>query len=286
MKKFLTRGLKNWGTLIVVCSVVILFIIIDYYYRQEVEEIYYLMFLLLCTIVGFNAIKVQKIKHEFDKRELESAMQEIYSNAYRELIFEVRRKQHDFLNQLGAIYSMHLTATSLEDLIKKQSEYGNVMLEEYRYDEILMGCNNPILAGYLYYKCVSCEKEGVKIEYQVRVDDAKCRLSLHEVIEVLGILLTNAIENYDVKMKDKSIDLIVIEDDKCLSIEVRNIVQQMTTQEIQKIFSRGYSSKGENRGIGLARVKQLTETSGAGLLVKNFIKEEHNWLSFKIIIPK
>lgn len=287
MKRFhLNMDKGTWRTLILLCGLSALFIIVDYRIRGKVDQIYYFIFLISCVMVCFSAISAQRTKHELEKRKLELEMQEIYGNTYKELIAEVRRKQHDFKNQLGAIYSMHLTANSLEDLVEKQSEYGNILLEECRYDKILVGCNNPILAGYLYYRCVAYEKNDVRIDYQIHVDGAECCLSLHEVIEVLGILLTNAFESYRAESKEKYIDLVLQESADNLMIEVSNISEELTSAEVENIFQEGYSSKGENRGIGLARVKQLVGKVQADLIVRNQKKERENWVSFKVVIPK
>ena len=164
-----------------------------------------LMFFISCAMVCVSAIMTQKAKHDLEKRKLELEIEDIYGHAYQELISEVRRNQHDFQNQLAAIYSMHLTATSLEDLVEKQKNYGNVLLEEHRYDRILTGCNNPILAGYLYYRCVAYEKKNIRVDYHIQVDKGDCRLSLHEVIEILGILLTNAYESYQAQRKESAV---------------------------------------------------------------------------------
>lgn len=277
---------KTWMTLIVLCGLSLLFVVIDYRHRGEADQIYYFIFLVSCVITCASILTVQKTKHELEKRKLELDLQEIYGNTYKELIAEVRRKQHDFKNQLGAIYSMHLTANSLEDLVEKQKNYGNVLLEECRYDKILVGCNNPILAGYLYYRCVAYDKKDVQVDYKIHIDQAECRLSLHEVIEVLGILLTNAFESYCVGSKDKYIDLILQEGADNLLIEVSNVSEELTSAEIENIFQKGYSSKGKNRGIGLARVKELVEKVHAEIIVGNRFKETRNWVCFKLIIPK
>ena len=276
----------TWRTLILLCGFSALFIIVDYRIRGKVEQIYYFLFLISCVMVCFSAITAQKARHELEKRKLELEMQEIYGNTYKELIAEVRRKQHDFKNQLGAIYSMHLTANSLEDLVEKQSEYGNVLLGECRYDKILVGCNNPILAGYLYYRCVAYEKNDVQVDYEIHVDGAECCLSLHEVIEMLGILLTNAYESYRTESKEKYIDLVLQESTDNLVIEVSNMAKELASADIENLFKEGYSSKGENRGIALPRIKQLVKKAQADIIVGNRIKAKQNWVSFKVVIPK
>lgn len=277
---------ERWGTLVIIIGLCVLVIFVDYRIRGEVDQIYYFLFLVACVVTCVTTIKTQEARNELEKKQLELEMQEIYGDAYKNLISEVRRKQHDFSNQLAAIYSMHMTANSLEELVEQQQNYGNVLLEKSRYDKILTGCNNSILAGYLYYKCVAYEKSNVQVDYQVHVDTAYCCLSLHEVIEILGILLTNAYENYRADIEEKHIGLIVQENANNLMIEVSNLAKELTAKEIEQMFCEGYSSKGKNRGIGLARVKQLLSNAEADLVVENQTKDNKNWVNFRVMIPK
>ena len=94
---------------------------------------------------------------------------------------EVRRKQHDYKNQLGAVLSMHMAAKSKDELIKMQREYMNSLQVNHKYDSILTCCNNTILAGYFYYRCRLCEESGVAVDYNIAV----CCFPLHEIIEIL-----------------------------------------------------------------------------------------------------
>lgn len=277
---------EKWGILIVVSGLYILITLIDYRIHGEVNQVYGFLFLTACVLSCVVAILAQEAKHEVEKKKLELDLQEIYGDAYKELITEVRRKQHDFKNQLSAIYSMHVTASSLEELVERQREYGDILLENNRYDKILTGCNNSILAGYLYCKCVAYEQEDVQVDPQISVDSVECSLSLHEVIEILGILLTNAFEKYQTKRENKCIGLIVKDSIEKFTIEVSNESEELTSKEIEQIFSEGYSSKGLNRGIGLARVKELASSVKADLIVENRIKDNSNWISFRVVIPK
>lgn len=277
---------ETWGTLITVFMFGMIVIIVDYEIRGKVDLIYTSVFLLTCIMASVVTIRTQEAKHELEKWKLELEMKEIYGDAYKELVLEVRRRQHDFRNQLGAIYSMHLTADSLDDLITKQSEYGAVLLEECRYDRILTGCNNPVLAGYLYYRCVTYEQSNVQVEYQIHVDEARCALTLHEMVETLGILLTNAFESIRPGDKERCIGLLVQENVDDLLIEVSNKTKELPVKQIEKMFQKGYSSKGINRGLGLARVKELSQKTNADLIIENRKKGNDNWMFIRMIVPK
>lgn len=54
-----------------------------------------------------------------------------------------------------------------------------------KYISILTCCNNTILAGYFYYRCLLCEESGVAVDYNIAVDQADCCFPLHEIIEIL-----------------------------------------------------------------------------------------------------
>ena len=139
----------------------------------------------------------------------------------------------------------------------------------------------------LSYKCVNYEKNDISVDYKIHVDMAECSLSLHEIIEILGILMTNAYENIvEAKISKKKIGLVVQESALGVAIEVSNVSHYFTSEEIERIFGVGYSSKGKDRGIGLTQVKQLVQKCGTDIVVENYVKSEENWVRFKIIIPK
>ena len=276
----------QYMVVISVSGVCMLFLILDYHRNKELIQIYYLVLMGLMTFAYFYWGKTQKTRLELEKKKLEMELQDVYGDAYKELMYEVRRKQHDFANQLGAIYSMHITAISLEDLVRKQSEYADILKKQCKYDKILTSCNNPILAGYLYYKCINLEKTNIDIDYSIHTDTAECCLPLHELIEVLGIFLANAKEEFERDEKEpKKIKLVVTESTDHLLVEVGNPSPYITMEKAGQLFQNGCSSKGKNRGIGLYRVKQLMKKCKADIIVENRTESGQNWIFFRVIIP-
>ena len=285
-KKRVKLDKEKWDMLIVIAGLYLVVTIIDYRVRGVVDQLYYCLFLIACVIVFFETIETQEARHELEKKKLEIEMRKVYQNTYKELIFEVRKRQHDFKNQLSAIYSMHLTATSLEELIEKQKQYGDTLIHKSRYDKMLFGCSDSILAGYLYYRFLALENDNIQVDYTVNVERATCLLSLYEIIEILGILTTNVAENYEDVAGDKIIRLTIQETLHNLYIEVSNKSRKFSVSEIEKMFEYGYSTKGTERGIGLPRIKELAEKTNSDRIVDNKMFDEENWLSFAIVIPK
>ena len=261
--------------------------LIDYYWIQQRLNIYFVCVLIFLVVLLFYLYRLELARNEIEKKNYELELQTIYGSAYEDLISDVRRRQHDFKNQLGAIYSMHLVASSMDELIGMQKEYGNTIQCESKFDSILINCNNPILAGYLYHRCLLCERDDILVDCNIHIEQAKSCFQLHEVIEVFGILFDNACENVMVSYEScKLISVDFIEDEQSMIIGVSNPSRYITYSEIEKIFTKGYSTKGENRGLGLARVFELAKKYNAELRVSNFQREDENWINFTIKIKK
>lgn len=75
---------------------------------------------------------------------------------------------------------------------------------------------------------------------------------------MMGILLDNAIEEMD---NENVIDKILIiklkTDDSVMKFSVSNTYSSNLNIDVSKIFEQGYSSKGADRGIGLAKLKRM-----------------------------
>jgi len=260
----------------------------EYHYSKSTVKMYILIVstFLICIFLYVN--KLEQAQNEIAKKNYELELQKIYGETYEHLLGEVRKRQHDYKNQLAAIYGMHLTAQTLDELVTMQKTYGAELRENNKFDSILTCCNNPILAGFIYYRCVACENENIAVDYDIHIEQAECCFALHEIIEILGILIDNACEC--VKM-DNSLEphirLEFQEEVDKIVFSVSNPSKYISFSEIDKMFIGGYSSKGENRGIGLARVKELVKKYEAEINVFNSNPyEKENWICFLVKIGK
>lgn len=245
-----------------------------------------LLFLLLMIINYFRmkeVIHAEKIKNEYEKDKLTL----IYSNAYEKLIMAVRRNQHDYKNQLEAIKAMCSLDNSTEANVENQKRYMEELSERYKCDSILTGCNNSILAGYLYSKVEEWNRQGIRWGLYIRVDQAKCILRLHEILEILGVLLDNAKECVlCLGQESPTIGVSIVESSDNLFICIKNVSEYKTYKDIENMFQMGFSTKGENRGIGLYSVKELLNNNNIDIRVENINDKQVNWLSISIEIPK
>ena len=209
----------------------------------------------------------------------------MYGNAYDDLLKEVRRRQHDYKNQLIAIKSMCSTAKSIEELREMQDDYLGILQTESQFDSIITKCNNPILAGYIYNMCLKYKEQGIIINVDVMVENREIDIRTKDIIEILGVLLDNAYEEYlSRKIHGYSIYLKLRDKDDKKYIEVENVSEYMSYEILTRMFEKGYSTKGNGRGIGLYSVKNIVKKYEGDIKVNNIERENKNWIVFCIIL--
>ena len=273
--------------LVIIYGVALSILLVDYYLNNSVIKIYAVLILASLVFIFIYFYRLEQAHYEIEIKNRELELQDVYGSLYEDLLNEVRRKQHDYKNQLGTMYSMYMVTESKEELLELQSKYINDLQENPKYELILTGCNNQILAGYLYYKCIMCEQTKIIVDYHIIVDQAKCYIPLHEIIEMLGILIDNAIECVMEKSEgNRKVRMDLEESDDMIKFSILNPARFHTYSDIERMFEEGYSSKGENRGLGLTRINKLVKKYQSEIVVENIQYENSNWLKFEIRINK
>lgn len=255
------------------------------YYIAKRTKIWYDLFLVVLFLVLFGYLqKLQKSQREIEQKELALKMNDVYGKMYEDVIQDMRRKQHDYKHHLAALDSSRKVTKSYEELVAIQKEYYEALEEDTEYEDIMILCEEPILAGFLYHKCRKFKEQNVKVNYEIHISKWKGIVLLHEAIEILGILLDNAYEEVFEKNSEK-IDLTVVEDEGTINVSVGNPIMKEQFISYNKLFEEGYSTKGENRGLGLARAKQICEKYNLDISVKKN-RQPKDTITFTIIIPK
>lgn len=275
-------------TIVKILSVVFLlffYLIIQYKLKEELAILAYFICALMIIVLVKIVMDWKKDRDEIKQKSLELYMHELYGRTFESMIENIRIRQHDFKNQLAAIYGMHLTAESFEDLVEQQKKYCDFLIEESRYDSILTKCNDKILAGFLYTKFNEWEKKGVDFKFDILLEDSKCKLATYELIEVSGILIDNAAEAEIGRSSHKEIEVILKDDDEKVSIISRNQSEYISFEEIKNFFKKEYSTKGDNRGIGLYDVKRVLEGKGK-IVVNNKSINGENYIEFCVEVDK
>ncbi len=245
----------------------------------------YIVHMLLIVVFVLVVLNGQRNRYELAQKRLELELKNKYEEVYSLLLLEMRRKQHDYKNQISALYSLQLVGSGNRELFEQQKEYGDELLQSAKFDNLILECSSPVLSGYIYTKCKEAERIGIDIEPSIKCNNFDYSVGIHEIIEILGILINNAIEY--VVGKDweyNTIRLEIVEKLDKLHIMVSNVAEYVSYDAMEKMFSLGYSTKGEERGLGLYSLKNIVMKGKGELLVENTMELGVNWFNIKVVI--
>lgn len=271
---------------VILCGSIFVLVLVDYYVCRRPIKMYAVLTFLLLILLRVYVQGKEQTEQELEKTQGELEQHQKYGECYENALKEIRWKQHDHRNQLGAICSMHLVAGTLEQLIGMQSEYVQDLQKQQKYDRVLTLCRHRILAAYLYQSCCHCEAQGVSVTYHFRLIQEVYDIDFMQLIEVLGILIDNACEHVCSESRLPNCMVLSGEDWKDgVRFTVSNPVWDLERKEIPGMFEYGVSTKGEGRGIGLARIGQLAKEQKIFLNIHQRVEESGSWLEISVEFP-
>lgn len=266
-------------------------ILIYYFYRIKAYNYLpidvYLTFLLLLIIVIFAILRWQNSNNEIIEKDKEIEITRAYNESYKGLVDNVRQKQHDFKNHLLALSGLFLNVKTNEELIEKQKIYKEELDKDSKYNKILFKINEPILAGFIFHKVLDLEVQGINVYFDINIFSEEISyILINDLVEIIGILIDNAKEAVINSKMGKGIKIILKENDNELIIQISNISKHFTDDEIINFFKRGYSTKGDERGIGLSKIIEYQKKYKFDIMTDSYSEEGENWIKFSIIIKK
>ena len=166
----------------------------------------------------------------------------------------LRAQSHEFMNKLHVILGM-VHMKYYDQLTQYVNEAVNHKNNEITYVSRMM--RDPVIAGFLIGKLSYAREAGVELHLTCeqpipQSDDPEIK---HELITIIGNLINNSIEAVT-ESSIKRVDVDFEYADDILTIKVRDTGIGMSGVEQDKLFQKGYSIKGEDRGLGLHLISQ------------------------------
>lgn len=169
----------------------------------------------------------------------------------------LRSSAHEFLNKLhvinGLVHSNHhhaLTSYLAEIIHDNQDEQ----------ETVHQVVRDPVLAAFLVSKFSRARELGVRFTLDIseplpEIGDPKIA---HQLVTLLGNLIDNGLDAVQT-MDNKEVTLRIAVLNEDWEMEISDTGPGITPEKIPEIFRRGYSTKGENRGIGLFLVSAVLD---------------------------
>lgn len=210
---------------------------------------------LIC-ILGYRCKKEREISCRIEK---DLQVHELYDESFKSLLDTISKKQHEYHNHIQAILSMHYSIHTYEELVQEQNKYCESLVEDTRYFHLLKG-NWPVLMGFLYSKFMEADKMGIEVRYSIKIRGRIYTIPEFVMVEVLGILLDNAIEA--VEEMEHPVVYVNIEDEEKFVIEIGNPAEDISYKKMSQFFEKGYTNKVGHPGLGLCKLVEYGQRYG------------------------
>jgi len=190
----------------------------------------------------------------------------------------LRAQNHEFLNKLHTISGL----IQLEEYNEAVEYISHISKLRGEVSDILSKrIKNTHIAGLLLakYNKATEAKISVEIDANSYLDKIPENITVDEICSVIGNLIENSIEEL-VKFENGKISIRLISNNEVLRIRIQDNGPGISENIIDKIFTRGFTTKAGNRGFGLSIVKQIVDYAGGDL---NILQD--NGTIWDIFIP-
>lgn len=110
------------------------------------------------TVTMYCYYQLGKYKIKSTDSEAELNAYKLYEESYKNLINEIRIRQHEFNNHINAIYNMSSIYRTYEELVENQKKYCEELESDNRYGQLLK-LGNTVVIGFLYGKLLEAERK-------------------------------------------------------------------------------------------------------------------------------
>lgn len=181
-----------------------------------------------------------------------------YSQHVESLYEELRSFRHDYTNILTSLQD----TLARDDLAGAKAVYASVLagtdrsFYQSKYDIARLSyVQNPAIKSVLSAKLFEAQAAGLIISLEVPELISDPPMEVLDFLQMLSIFLDNAIEAAQ-ESEQKKLDVAYFSEqgEQVLVIANSTVQERVNTKAI---FARGVSSKGSDRGLGLANVKAI-----------------------------
>ncbi len=205
------------------------------------------MYLILSLYINFTNSALALKEQQYDQ-------QQDYIKTIDSLVNDFRKLKHSYSNTIYSFYG-YIEENDLDGLKKYYSE---VVDDARRMDSSLLLALQRIkvyaVFGLLWNKINEATSKGVEVGVQIVNEVHEAGMKLTDLCEVLGNYLDNAIDAATTS-EIKKMNISLSDEEGYLTIKVENTYDGIV--DVKAIQKKGFSTKGDGRGYGLAITGQI-----------------------------
>lgn len=280
--RFLTNKLKKSylysnKTYIAIISIFLIFsLIMLYLYTQSFNQDYrdlMLFALIFLGILVFLSIFIiiitfsvhRELLYKRNLKEIETYYK--YTLQIESINNEMRKFRHDYVNILSTM-SDYIRENDMNGLKHYFENNIHSIKDNLEMNSIkLNGTDNlkvRAIKGLITTKILQAQEKNIPISIEVPELIDHINMNLVDLSRMIGIIFDNAIEASE-DLEDALIRIAFIKNEDSILFIVMNKCRD-NLPKIHHLFQTNYSTKGENRGLGLSTLKEISDSNENVLL--------------------
>lgn len=277
LKKLMQSYLSINRTYLTIISIVlVLSFIILYVYSQTPNinnsslKMYGLIFIgiilfFTVLIVFISNYMIKELRYKRNMEEIETYYE--YTLQIESINNEMRKFRHDYVNILTTM-SEYIREDDMPGLRQYFNENIVPMKDNLQMKSIkINGTENlkvRAIKGLVTTKILQAQEKNIPISIEVPELVEHIEMNTIDLSRIIGIITDNAIEASET-LEDALIRIAFINTETSVMFIVMNKCQE-DMPRIHELFQERFSTKGENRGLGLSTLKEITDSTDNVLL--------------------
>lgn len=231
------------------------------YFFEVIFTLLILIFALLTYIILLTLSEKQELTLKVEQQKIEQEYLQRYSDEMQLQYKELRKFRHDYINILSSLNYFieqddmsRLKAYFNDHILLTKNDIG----QADTHFQDLAHIHSEEIKSILALKLILAKEQNIDITLEVP-DNVLEDVSVDPIILVrmLGIILDNSIEEVLTSM-NKKIKIGLFDMDDFYLIVIKNPISD-NTPPLYVLTQEGFSTKGEDRGLGLANLKVLSD---------------------------
>lgn len=226
-------------------------------FSQEVMRFNTVLFVMFFSITGaFIVLLVYFLRRDakIQAQLMQYETLQRYTSQVEELYQNIRGFKHDYLNILTTM-DVYMREKNWDELVRYYKQEilptSNSLQDSAQALGPLSNLQIPELKSILYNKFIKALELNIDVQLEIRKPITAISAKSMDIARVIGIYLDNAIDALqELDIEHRTLRVAIFEDEEAVTLIIQNDCPDFSLN-IQKLGTISYSTKGENRGMGL-----------------------------------
>ncbi|WP_139843830.1 GHKL domain-containing protein [Candidatus Enterococcus clewellii] len=244
--------------------------------------VFFIFYFFISIVAFLMYASSTKNRYEAQQKELEYLSNQRYMDVMESQFKEISKFRHDYKNILTSMenFIVDRDMDGLDEYYHSMLKTSSKVIEQNNYKlEKLGNIQFRALKSILASKLITAQEKGIDARIEVTETINKVNMDAVSLVRLMGIFLDNAIEELE-ELGKGILSVAVYQDEQAVHLIIQNSCRE-DIPKLHQLKTKGFSTKGTNRGNGLSNVQDIV-TEAENIRLATTI--EHHLFTQKLVI--